>query len=118
MNPKLRARVIAEWRGLPEQPFPADSARTIGHVVEKVIAELGLGKRLREEEVLTAWREVVGDFIARHSSPQRLMDGVLHVRVLQPSMHYELNTTLRADIVAKMKQRFGRTVRDVRFRVG
>ena len=114
----MRARAIAEWRGLPEVPFPADTSRLIGGIVEKVIAELGLAKRLREEEVLTAWREVVGDFIAQHSCPQRLIEGVLHVRVLQPSMLYELDRTLRQDIVAKLKQRFGRTVRDVRFRVG
>jgi len=110
--------VLAEWRGLPEKPFPADTSRTIGNVLEKVVAELGLTKRLREEEVLAAWREIVGEFIAQHSSPQRLVDGVLHVRVLQASMHYELDRTLRQDIVAKLKQRFGRTVRDVRFRVG
>lgn len=114
----MRARVIAEWRGLPEMPFPADSSRLIGSIVEKVIADLGLAKRLREEEVLTAWREVVGDFIAQHSCPQRLVERVLHVRVLQPSMLYELDRTLRHDIVAKLKGRFGRTVRDVRFRVG
>ena len=110
--------MIAEWRGLPEIPFPADSSRLVGSIVEKVIAELGLAKRLREEEVLTAWREVVGDFIAQHSCPQRLAEGVLHVRVLQPSMLYELDRTLRHDIVAKLKARFGRTVKDVRFRVG
>jgi len=86
--------------------------------MEKVVAELGLTKRLREEEVLAAWREIVGEFIAQHSSPQRLVEGVLHVRVLQASMHYELDRTLRQDIVAKLKRRFGRTVRDVRFRVG
>jgi predicted nucleic acid-binding Zn ribbon protein len=118
VNPKLRARVIAEWRGLPERPFPADTARNVGQVLEKVLAELGLEKRLREEEVLSAWREVVGDFIAQHSSPQRLVEGVLHVRVLQASMHYELDRTLRQEIVAKLKGRFGRVVRDVRFRVG
>ena len=110
--------MIAEWRGLPEIPFPADSSRLVGSIVEKVIAELGLAKRLREEEVLTAWREVVGDFIAQHSCPQRLAEGVLHVRVLQPSMLYALDRTLRHDIVAKLKARFGRTVKDVRFRVG
>jgi len=87
-------------------------------VLEKVIAELGLSKRLREEEVLAAWREVVGDFIARHSCPQQLVEGVLHVRVLQSSMLYELDRTLRKEIVAKLKARFGRVVRDVRFRVG
>jgi predicted nucleic acid-binding Zn ribbon protein len=110
--------VIADWRGLPEKPFPTDTSKPIGTILDKVIAKLGLEKRLREEEVLQAWSDVVGAFIAQHSTPQRLVEGVLHVRVLQASMHYELDRTLRADILAKLKNRFGRTVRDIRFRVG
>jgi len=27
---QVRARVIAEWRGLPEQPFPRDTSKPIG----------------------------------------------------------------------------------------
>ena len=118
MNPQLRSKVIADWRGVPERPFPQDTSRPIGSVLEKVIAQLGLGKRVREEEILRAWEEIVGPFIAQHSVPQRLVEGVLHIRVLQPSMLYELDRTLRTDILAKLKARFGRTVRDVKFRVG
>ena len=103
---------------MPERPFTQDTSRPIGGVLEKVIAQLGLGKRVREEEILRAWQEIVGAFIAQHSCPQRLVEGVLHIRVLQPSMLYELDRTLRADILAKLKARFGRTVRDVKFRVG
>lgn len=114
----MRARVIADWRGLPERPFPTDSWVPIGNVLEKVVGQLGLAKRVREEEILRAWREVAGEFIAQHSTPQRLVDGVLYVRVLQPTMAYELDRTLRTEILAKLKQRFGRIVRDVRFRIG
>ena len=118
MNPQLRSKVIADWRGLPERPFPQENWKPIGGILEKVIAQLGLEKRVREEEILRAWEDIVGAFIAQHSCPQRLAEGVLHVRVLQPSMLYELDRTLRADILTKLKQRFGRAVRDVRFRVG
>lgn len=118
MNPQLRSKVIADWRGLPERPFPQDTWKPVAGILEKVIAQLGLEKRVREEEILSAWQEIVGPFIAQHSCPQRLVEGILHVRVLQPAMLYELDRTLRADILAKLKQRFGRAVRDVRFRVG
>ena len=30
------------------------------------------------------------DFIAAHSMPQPVKDGVLYVRVLQPTMHFEM----------------------------
>jgi len=95
-----------------------DTAVPIGKVLETVIGNLGLANRVREEEILRAWREVAGEFIAQHSSPQRLVDGILHIRVLQPTMAYELDRTFRAEILAKLKKRFGRLVRDIRFRIG
>jgi predicted nucleic acid-binding Zn ribbon protein len=120
MKPKrLRAIALAEWRGLPETPFAADSAKPIGETIVKVMGALGLKDRLREDEVLRAWQEIVGDFVARHSVPQRLKDGVLTVRVLQPTVHYELDRVWKPEILAKLKARFGaRTVRDIKFRIG
>ena len=118
MNPRMRARVIAEWRGLPEEAFPRDTSQPVGTVLAKVVSALGLAGRLREEEILSAWKTVVGDFVAQHSTPQRLIEGVLYVRVLQPSVHFELEHTWRSEILKKLKLRFGRTIRDVRFRVG
>ena len=118
MNPQLRSKVIADWRGMPERPFPQENWKPVASVLEKVIAQLGLEKRVREEEILRAWQDIVGPFIAQHSAPQRLVEGVLHIRVLQPAMLYELDRTLRTDILTKLKARFGRAVRDVKFRVG
>ncbi len=116
---KLRARVLAEWRGLPETPFPRETAKPVGEALAKVMKALGLSERLREEEVLLAWKETVGDFFAKHSSPQRLKDGVLYVNVLQPTVHFEMERVWKREILAKLKQRFGaRVVREMRFRLG
>ncbi|MHA3771745.1 DUF721 domain-containing protein [Verrucomicrobiota bacterium sgz303538] len=116
---KLRARVIAEWRGLPEIPFVRDTAKPISDALTKVMTGLGLKDRLKEDEVLKAWGEIVGDFIAKHSAPQRLKDGVLTVRVLQPTVHYELDRVWKRELLDKLKRRFGsRLVREIRFRIG
>jgi hypothetical protein len=114
----MRARVIAEWRGLPEEAFPKDTSKPIQGVLAQVLAGMGLETRMREEEILAAWKSIAGDFLAQHSAPQRLVEGVLYVRVLQPSMHFELERTWRGEILKKLKQRFGRAIRDIRFRVG
>lgn len=80
---------------------------------------LGLRERLHEAEVMEAWHKIVGEFIAAHSAPMALREGVLHVRVLQPAMHYQLEQISKADILRKLKQRFGaKIIRDIRFRVG
>ena len=79
---------------------------------------LGLGERMKESEVLQAWQEIVGPFFAAHSLPSQLREGVLIVRVLQPTVHFEMDRS-KGQIIAKLKARFGaRIVRDMRFRLG
>jgi predicted nucleic acid-binding Zn ribbon protein len=69
--------------------------------------------------MIDAWGQIVGDFIATHSAPVALREGVLYVRVLQPALHYELEQVCKIDIVRKLKRRFGgKVIRDIRFRVG
>jgi predicted nucleic acid-binding Zn ribbon protein len=119
MNSALRAAVIAEWRGLPEKKVRADRWQSPAEVMPKLMQRLGLRERLRETEVIYAWSKIVGDFIAAHSTPVALREGILYVRVLQPALHYELEQISKSEILRKLKQRFGgKTIRDVRFRVG
>ena len=119
MNASLRAAVIAEWRGLPERKSRPERCQIVGDVLPKLMQRLGLSERLHETEVIEAWANIVGDFIATHSAPVSLREGVLYVRVLQPALHYELEQISKPAILRKLKQRFGgRTVRDVRFRIG
>jgi predicted nucleic acid-binding Zn ribbon protein len=120
MKPEqLRARVLAEWRGLPEPFERPDRAARVGDAVQKVMQSLGLSDRLKADAVISAWREVVGEFFAKHSAPQQLKDGVLYVAVLQPTVHFELDRVWKRNILTKFKERFGtRTVREIRFRLG
>jgi predicted nucleic acid-binding Zn ribbon protein len=119
MTPRLRAAIIAEWRGLPDKFVRADRWQAPADVLPKLMQRLGLKDRLQETEVIEAWAKIVGDFIAAHSAPTALREGVLYVRVLQPALHYELEQVSKIDILRKLKQRFGaKIIRDVRFRVG
>jgi len=119
MNAALRAAVIAEWRGLTERKMRADRWQSPADLVPKLMQRLGLRERLHETEVIDAWSKIVGEFIAAHSAPVALREGVLYVRVLQPALHYELEQVSKVDILRKLKKRFGgKVIRDVRFRVG
>src|SRR5437764_6645055 len=119
MNASLRAAVIAEWRGLPDRKLRPDRWESSAQLMPKLMQRLGLRERLRETEVIEAWSKIVGDFIAAHSAPVALREGILYVRVLQPALHYELEQISKTEILRKLKQRFGaKTIRDIRFRVG
>jgi predicted nucleic acid-binding Zn ribbon protein len=119
MNASLRAAVIAEWRGLPANKTRPDRWQAPGDLLPKLIKQLGLSERLRESDVIDAWKGIVGEFIAAHSAPVSLREGVLFVRVLQPALHYQFEQISKAEILRKLKQRFGtKIVREIRFRVG
>jgi len=88
-------------------------------LVPKLMQRLGLREQLHETEMIEVWSKIVGEFIAAHSAPVALREGILYVRVLQPALHYELEQVSKIEIPRKLKQRFGsKTIRDIRFRVG
>ena len=119
MKSSLRAKVINEWRGLPERKITHSRWAAPAEILPQLMQRLGLKERLHESEVAEAWGKIVGDFIAAHSSPVALREGILYVRVLQPALHYELEQVSKSEILRKLKQRFGvKIIRDVRFRVG
>ena len=119
MKSSLRARIIAEWRGLPGKTVTHNRWTAPADILPNLMQRLGLRERLHETEVAEAWSKIVGEFIAAHSAPVALRDGILYVRVLQPALHYELEQISKSDILRKLKQRFGtKIIRDVRFRVG
>src|SRR5436305_1056760 len=107
MNPSLRSHILSEWRGLPQNEPRPDRNKAIGDTIKEVLLKLGLKERITETEIIAAWKEIVGDFIAVHSVPSRLRDGVLYVQVIQSTVHYELDRVWKPQLVKKLKERFG-----------
>src|SRR5947199_10327167 len=119
MTPSFRAAVIQEWRGLPERPGSRDRWQPTSQLLPALMQKLGLKERLRESEVIDAWSSIVGEFIAAHSAPVALRDGILYVRVLQPALHYELERIAKTDSLRQLQRRFsGKTIRGVRVPLG
>ncbi|MFI0347551.1 MAG: DUF721 domain-containing protein [Chthoniobacterales bacterium] len=113
----LRKRVLLEWRGLPDKE-EKDRSSGIVDVLGQVIRKLGLDSRIKENEIITAWKQLVGDFLAEHSEPQQLIRGILHVRVLQPTVRYELDRVWKPDIKRKLQERFGaKVIREIKFSI-
>jgi len=119
MTPALRTKVLSEWRGYREKPDAPDRTQAVGDALEKVMRQLGLQERLTESQIQTAWKEIVGEWFALHTCPDRIRDGVLFVHVLQSSVQYELDRNWKPKILKKLKARFGAArIRELRFRIG
>lgn len=84
--------------------------------MQGLLRKFGLEERISEEEMRERWREAVGEFFAAHSFPERLQDGCLWVRTLQPTVRYEMEVVMKREILAKLQAVFGRDcVRQIRF---
>ena len=119
MEHSFRKRVLEEWRGLPEPDQKVDRLLAIRDVLNQLAPKLGLESRLREEEIISAWADIVGDFFAKHSRPVKLHQGMLVVHVLQPTVLYELERQWKSLVLQKLHARFGgKIIRDLRFRLG
>jgi predicted nucleic acid-binding Zn ribbon protein len=119
MKKSSRRRALEEWRGLPDSEPRPDRTVLVRDVLAQLAPKLGLENRLGEEEILAVWGELVGPFFAEHSRPTKLLQGVLLVQVLQPTVLYELDRQWKSVVLQKLKARFGgRLIKDVRFRLG
>jgi len=103
----VRRQVLAEWRCYREPRDVARHLHAAGDVVRDVLAAMGVQAQVDEEAVRTGWAEAVGPFLAAHSCPVALRDGVLTVRVVQPSVRYTLEQGMRKELLDRLQQTFG-----------
>jgi len=114
---RLRRQAIAEWRGLPP-PKREWPTKLVADEVGKALEKLGASTTFTEEDILTAWNDVVPPIIAGNTRPSALRDGVLEISVLQPAIHYTLERQMKREIVKRLQSLFGRRhIKDVRFRI-
>jgi predicted nucleic acid-binding Zn ribbon protein len=118
MKPKLRSKLLEEWRGLPQVEERPDRMTPVGPVLEKLLTKLGFSERLDEEAMLRSWKALVGDFLAAHSAPVGLKNGELLIRVTQPAVRYELDRVWKKRILDTMQKEFGKSkIRSLRFQL-
>jgi len=115
---RTRHQLIADWRGAAGEPLQDLPALSMDTLIPEIMKLWKLDARLREEQVVAAWKELVGDFIAQHTAPDSIKHGVIIVRVLQSSIHHTLMME-KGRLLRRLQERFGKSeVRDIKFRHG
>ena len=115
---RRRHAMVSAWRGVDEGPILDLPTLSVADLVGKIVAQAGIADRMKLEEVLAAWRDIVGDFLFQHSRPDSILRGVLMVRVLQPTVHHALAME-RTRILKKLQTQLKSAgIKDVRLKHG
>ncbi|MCS7013388.1 MAG: DUF721 domain-containing protein [Chloroherpetonaceae bacterium] len=85
-------------------------------VLDALYGELHFNIAAEEFKAIRLWREVVGSHIARVSEVEKIVDGILHVKVKNSAWRNEL-TFRKQSIIHQLNHRIGSPfVRDIVFK--
>jgi predicted nucleic acid-binding Zn ribbon protein len=115
---RIREEILREWRGGDE---PADLNAGI-HRAEKFITAIlraaGAEDGLDEDQVRAAWKDLAGDFIARHTEPVSVKSGNLVLRVTQPALRFQLEQ-MKPMLFTRIRQQLGEgKIKSIKFTLG
>lgn len=114
----MRHRLVAAWRGVADGPVITLPTLTVADLAPKIMAQAGLADRVKLEDVLAAWSEIVGPLLFKLTRPDTMERGVLTVRLMQPSAHHALSLE-KNKILKRLQNKLpDAKIRDIRFRHG
>jgi len=115
---RIREEILREWRGAEE---PADLNAGIHKAAQFVAAILraaGAEDGLNEDEVRATWKDLAGDFIARHTEPISVKGGHLVLRVTQPALRFQLEQ-MKPMLLTRIRSQLGENrIKSVKFQLG
>jgi hypothetical protein len=118
---RIREEILGEWRGCEEAQDLNARIHRAGDFVASIMSGLGAAGAadgLDEEAVRAAWKDLAGDFIARHTEPVSVKGGHLVLRVTQPAMRFHLEQ-MKPMLLTRIRAQLGEErIRSVKFTFG
>lgn len=114
----IRETILREWRGCDEAPDLAAGIHRAQEFISAILRASGAEDGLHEDEVRNAWKELAGDFVAKHSAPLSVKNGQLVLRVNQPAMRFHLEQ-MKPMLLERIQSRLGKDrIRSITFSHG
>lgn len=115
---KARARILIEWLGGLNPPDPARNIHQPSEFVDGLLKSIGVSDGVDEAHLKEVWATVAGQFVAQHTVPESIREGILVLRVLQPAMKFHLQQ-MNAKLLENLHRELGKnTVKKVVFKIG
>ncbi len=93
----------------------ATRTKALGEALDELVENLGIRKKLREQEVFSRWEETVGERIAKVARPTRMLKGTLFVGVSNGAWRNELSMR-KQEIIARLNETLAEEiVKDIKF---
>lgn len=87
--------------------------KPVSVALETAVKELGIERKLKEQEVILRWKEIVGDAVARHSVPGKIENGLLRIHVPDAVWRQEIQLA-REQMIRKINRAVGwQVVREI-----
>jgi predicted nucleic acid-binding Zn ribbon protein len=93
----------------------SNNPEQIGKILTKNLRNLGIERRLKEENIVLNWSRLVGERIASKANPLRVKDSILFVSVENASWRNELFFMKRKIIEELNRSVKGNVIRDIVF---
>ncbi len=114
----IREEILREWRGVEEPDDLKAGVHRAGEFVAAVLRAAGAEDGLHEDQVRAAWKDLAGDFIARHTEPVSVKGGHLMLRVTQPAMRFHLEQ-MKPMLLGRIRAQLGEErIKSVKFTLG
>ena len=114
----IRNEILREWRGCDEAVDLNGRVSKAERFVSAILRAAGAEEGLHEDQVKSAWKELAGDFISRHSEPVSVKNGHLVLRVTQPAMRFHLEQ-MKPMLLQRIREQLGQDrIQSVKFTLG
>jgi predicted nucleic acid-binding Zn ribbon protein len=114
----IREEILREWRGAEEVSDPNAGIHRADQFIAAILRSAGIQDGIHEDELRAAWKELAGDFIARHTEPASVKGGHLVLRVTQPAMRFHLEQ-MKPMLLTRIREQLGENrIQSVKFTLG
>jgi predicted nucleic acid-binding Zn ribbon protein len=115
---RMREEILVEWRGAEEPANLNAGIHQAQQFIAAVLRSVGAEDGFQEDQIRAIWKQLAGDFIARHSEPVSVTSGQLVLRVTQPALRFQLEQ-MKPMLLARIRTELGETrIQSIKFQLG
>jgi predicted nucleic acid-binding Zn ribbon protein len=99
-----------------EDRTKSKSAEELGSVINKIVSDSDIGRKIKKFNIFNHWPDIVGCDIGNKTKPQKLLRQTLYISVTSSTWANELNL-MSGQLIKKINDFVGETVvKELRFK--